>query len=94
MLATVVSKHRFQYRITDTGFYTFLHHLPPVGGEADTIYRHSKKVKPTQQKGENNYIILYYSPKERDFYGKKIHDFCSLPFPEHRNGTGSISHFR
>lgn len=48
MLATVVSKHRFQYRITDTGFYTFLHHLPPVGGYADTIYRHSKKVKPTQ----------------------------------------------
>lgn len=48
MLATVVSKHRFQYRITDTGFYTFLHHLPPVGGEAVTIYRHSKKVKTTQ----------------------------------------------
>lgn len=48
MLATAVSQYRFQYRITDTGFYTFLHHLPPVGGGADTIYRHSKKVKPTQ----------------------------------------------
>lgn len=51
MLATAVSKHRFQYHITDTGFYTILHHLPPVGGYAGTIYRHSKKVKPTQQKG-------------------------------------------
>lgn len=34
MPATAVSQHRFQYRITDTGFYTILHHLPPVGGEA------------------------------------------------------------
>lgn len=34
MLATAVSQYRFQYRITGTGFYTFLHHLPPVGGEA------------------------------------------------------------
>lgn len=34
MLATAVSQYRFQYRTTDTGFYTFLHHLPPVGGEA------------------------------------------------------------
>lgn len=28
--------------------HTSLKNLPPVGGEADTIYRHSKKVKPTQ----------------------------------------------
>ena len=27
---------------------TPLKNLPPVGGEAGTIYRHSKKVKPTQ----------------------------------------------
>lgn len=27
---------------------TPLKNLPPVGGGADTIYRHSKKVKPTQ----------------------------------------------
>lgn len=33
MLATTVSQYQFQYRTTDTGFYTFLHHLPPVGGE-------------------------------------------------------------
>lgn len=48
MLATAVSQYHFQYSITGTGFYTFLHHLPPVGGYADTIYRHSKNVKPTQ----------------------------------------------
>lgn len=48
MLATAVSQYRFRYRTIDTGFYAFLHHLPPVGGYADTIYRHSKKVKPTQ----------------------------------------------
>lgn len=28
--------------------HTSLKNLPPVGGEADTIYRHSKKVKTTQ----------------------------------------------
>ena len=48
MLATAVSQYRFRYCITVLEFYTVLHHLPPVGGGADTIYRHSKKVKPTQ----------------------------------------------
>ena len=71
MLATAVSQYRFQYRITGTGFYTFLHHLPPVGGGADTFYRHSKKVKPTQQKGEKqlHYIILF--TKRERFLWKK-----------------------
>ena len=48
MLATVVSQYQFQYNITGTGVLNRHSHLPPEGGEAGTIYRHSKKVKPTQ----------------------------------------------